>query len=233
MYIDIRCGDSYSLIKSLSDASVDLILTDVPYNVSKENNIKTMPDRNGRNGIDFGEWDDGFDLNTLKEFVPLLKQDGSFITFCAFEQYVEIRRILESAGLICKDKFIWKKTNPMPRNRNRSYISNCEMGVWFVRKGGKWTFNRQNEKYQQMVFEYPSESGGGMKRYHPTQKNVKLLEELIKIHSNENDVIFDPFMGSGSTCIAAFNTGRHFIGFEKERKYYDIACNRLNEVKNG
>lgn len=233
MYIDIRCGDSFDLIKSLSDASIDLLLTDVPYNVSKENNIKTMPDRNGRNGIDFGEWDDDFDLNTLKEFIPLLKKDGSFITFCAFEQYAEIRRILENAGLICKDKFIWKKTNPMPRNRDRRYISNCEMGVWFVKKGGKWTFNRQDEKYQQMVFEYPSESGGGVKRWHPTQKNVKLLEELIKIHSNENDVIFDPFMGSGSTCIAAFNTGRHFIGFEKERKYYDIACNRLNEVKNG
>lgn len=76
---------------------------------------------------------------------------------------------------------------------------------------------------------FASESGGAFKRYHPTQKPVKLIEEIIKIHSNEGDLVLDPFMGSGTTAISAINTGRHYIGFELDEKYYDILTDRIAE----
>lgn len=69
------------------------------------------------------------------------------------------------------------------------------------------------------------------KGVHPTQKPVALLEYLIKTYTNEGDVVLDNCMGSGSTCVAAVNTNRHYIGFELDEKYFDIACQRLDEVE--
>lgn len=62
---------------------------------------------------------------------------------------------------------------------------------------------------------------------HPTQKSVKLMEEIIKVHTNKNDIVIDPFMGSGTTGVACLTLDRKFIGIEIEKKYYDIAKNRL------
>lgn len=223
--IILKQGDCLELMKDIPDRSIDLILTDIPFNVSRENNFKTMKDRKGRNGIDFGEWDKNFDESCLSLFIPKLKAGGSLVLFHAFEQYETVRTVL--AELELKDRLIWQKTNPMPRNRERRYISNIEMFSWFVKKGGKWTFHRQNENYDGCVLQYPSESGGGFTRYHPCQKNCKMLENIIKRHSNENDVVWDPFMGSGSTGVACMNTGRKFIGMELEDKYFKGAKERI------
>lgn len=221
----IECGDCLELIKNIPNGSIDLILTDIPYNVSRENNFKTMKDRTGRNGIEFGEWDYNFDVSCLDSFIPKLKDGGSMIIFHAFEQFDKVRYSLCKLNL--KDKMMWLKTNPMPRNRDRRYVSNIEMLSWYVKDGAKWTFNRQHDTYDGCVLEYPSESGGGFKRYHPCQKNIKMLEELIKRHSNENDTILDPFMGSGSTGVACINTNRNFIGYELDENYFKIAKERL------
>lgn len=214
-------------VKLLDDESVDLILTDIPYNVSRDNNFKTMKDRKGRKGIDFGEWDKGFNEESLINLERVLKKGGSLITFHAFEQYEIIRNVFNR--LEVKDKIIWQKTNPMPRNRDRRWISDIEIASWFVKKGGKWTFNRQNEKYEASVLKYPAESGGGFKRYHPTQKNLSMIEYILNIHSNEGDLILDPFMGGGTTAVAAVKNNRNFIGFEISDEYHKIATERLNE----
>ena len=129
-----------------------------------------------------------------------------------------------------KDKLIWEKTNTMPRNRDRRYISNIEILSWYVKPKNKWTFNRQNGKYESSVLKYPSESGGGFRRYHPTQKNLKMIEYLIKIHTNENDVVLDPFMGSGTTGVACMNLNRRFMGIELDESYFNIAKNRIEEA---
>lgn len=156
----IECGDRLELIKNIPDGNIDLILTDIPYNVSRENNFKTMKDRAGRNGIEFGEWDYNFDASCLDSFIPKLKKGGGMIVFHAFEQFDNVRHSLCKLNL--KDKMIWLKTNPMPRNRDRRYISNIEMLSWYVKDGAKWTFNRQNDTYDGCVLKYPSESGGGV-----------------------------------------------------------------------
>ena len=87
------------------------------------------------------------------------------------------------------------------------------------------------KKYQKMIFRYPSESGGGFVRYHPTQKNLKLMEELVKIHTDENDTVLDCFMGSGTTGVACVNTNRNFIGIELDDNYFKIAEERINNSK--
>ena len=228
----VICGDCFDFLKTIQDIKFDAIITDIPYEISVDNNFKTMKDRVGRNGIDFGEWDKTFNISKLKNFSDILSENGSIVLFHSFEQYSDVKKTLEDSGLVCKDKLIWEKTNPMPRNRDRRYISNCEMASWYVVKKAKWTFNRQDEKYQKMIFRYPSESGGGFIRYHPTQKNLDLMCDLIKIHTNECDLVFDPFSGSGTTAIACINTNRKFICIEKEKKYYDISVERIkNHLK--
>lgn len=224
--------DCFPFMKEMvkNNFKVDCILTDIPYQISMENNFKTMKDRTGRNGIDFGEWDKEFDCSSLSIFGKLLNPNGSVVLFHSFEQYGDVKKALESAGLECKDRIIWRKTNPMPRNRDRRYISNCEMGSWYVMKKAKWTFNRQNEKYQEMIFNYPSESGGGFKRYHPTQKNLEMVKELVSIHTNEGDIVFDPFAGSGTTGLACKLLGRNFIGCEVDENYTNIAKERIENV---
>lgn len=221
-------GDCLDIINNIE--VVDCIITDIPYNISKKNNFKTMKDRTGRNGIDFGEWDKGFEEENLIQFIPLIKSGGSFILFHSFEQFGKLKEIFENNGLMLKDKLIWEKTNPMPRNRDRRYISNIEILSWYVKPKNKWTFNRQNGKYESSVLKYPSESGGGFRRYHPTQKNLKMIEYLIKIHTNENNVVLDPFMGSGTTGVACMNLNRRFMGIELDESYFNIAKNRIEEA---
>lgn len=224
-------GDCFELIREIHPKSIDLILTDIPFNISKENNFQTMKDRKGRNGIDFGDWDKQFDENKLSNLIPLLNTNGSIVIFHAFEQFTKICEIFKDE-MDLKDRLIWQKTNPMPRNRDRRYINNIEMFSWFVKKKSKWTFNRISDKYDGCVFAYPSESGGGFKRYHPCQKNVDLIENLVQRHTNIGDLILDPFMGSGTTGVAALKSGRNFIGIELDENYYKIAEERIKESMN-
>lgn len=220
-------GDCLKILKAIPDNYVDLILTDPPYNISKDNNFRTM----GRNGIDFGEWDHEADLTTwLSVASRVLKSGGSLVIFNDWKNLPEIAKVCESNGLVLKDLLRWKKNNPMPRNRDRRYVVDYEFAIWLVKKG-KWTFNRQNEKYQRPEFEYPIVSA--KERKHPTQKPVELMEDLIKIHSNENDIVLDPFMGSGSTGVGALNLNRKFIGIEIVDEYFEIAKNRLEDLGRG
>lgn len=217
-------------LQQIQEKSIDLIVADPPYVISKESNFHTMKDRkNARTGTNFGNWDIDFDnAPWITESFRTLKPGGSLIVFNDFKKSSIVVDIATSAGYVYKDTLIWKKTNPMPRNRDRRYIPDVEMLIWFV-KPGKWTYNRQNEKYESSILPFAVESGGGFKRYHPTQKPVKLIEYLLSIHSNDGDVILDPFMGSGTTAIAAINTNRNFIGFELDKNYYDTCINRINE----
>lgn len=210
--------------------SVDLIVADPPYVISRKSNFHTMKDRkNARTGTDFGTWDEEFNNQPwIEKSFDILKDGGSLIVFNDFKKVSDIITISTRAGFEFKDVIVWEKTNPMPRNRDRRYVPSLELMIWFVKKKkAKWTFNRQDRAYQSPVMRYPSESGGAFKRYHPTQKPIKLIENIIKIHSNEGELVLDPFMGSGTTAISALNTGRNFIGFELDKKYYDILSERI------
>jgi site-specific DNA-methyltransferase (adenine-specific) len=216
-------------MKRIPDKSVDLILTDIPYNISKENNFKTMKDRKGRNGIDFGKWDKGFDVRPLCILQGKMKSGGSLVLFHAIEQFSLIKNTFNE--ILYKDSIVWEKTNPMPRNRDRRYVSNVEIASWYVNPNAKWTFNRQSNSYDSCVYKYPSESGGGFTRYHPCQKNLQLIQSIILRHSNAGDTVLDPFIGGGTTAISCMNTGRNFIGFELSKEYCDLANKRIEKHK--
>lgn len=223
--INLNNGDSLEFIKTLKDNSIDSVLTDPPYNISKDNNFSTM----GRSGIDFGTWDKGFDLNTWIELVaPKVKKGGNVVIFNAWKNLGEIANTLENNGFIVKDMIRWEKSNPMPRNRDRRFIVDYETAIWAVKKGGSWTFNRQNETYDRPLIKSgvtpKSEKEG---KGHPTQKPVEVMEWLVKHLTNEGDVVLDPFMGSGSTGVACKNLERSFIGIELEEEYYNVAQKRI------
>lgn len=220
-------GDALEKLDKMIDGgfTVDCVITDPPYNIARDNNFQTI----GRAGIDFGEWDKGFDqFEWLNRLPKILNKNGSVVIFNDWKNVGEIAKYCETIGLEIKDLLRWEKTNPMPRNRDRRYITDYECAIWLVKKGAKWTFNRLSETYQRPKFIYGLV--GGKDKVHPTQKPVKLMEELLLIHSNEDDIILDCFMGSGSTGVACMNTNRKFIGVELDESYYGVAEKRISEA---
>ncbi len=221
-------ADSYSFIHEMikSKMKVNHIITDPPYNISQNNNFNTM---GNRKGLDFGEWDWKFDLTSwLSHYDKILEPGGTVIIFCSFHFISYIVEKLKSIGYDIKDCIRWIKTNPMPRNRDRRYVSDYEFAVWAVKPGAKWVFNRDVKNRPYHKPEFTSGVVSGKERTeHPTQKSIKLMEELIKIHTNSGDVILDPFVGSGTTAVAAKNLKRRYIAIEKDKKFFNISKNRL------
>ena len=229
---EIYSGDSYTIFKELSQNNIKVnhIITDPPYNISQDNSFSTM--KNPRKGINFGNWDKNFDLYSwISDYSQLLEKNGSMIIFCSYRFMSYIIDKLESSGLTVKDIIIWKKSNPMPRNIERRYVQDTEFAIWAVNKKAKWVFNKPTDTpYLRPSYE-TSIVSGKERTNHPTQKSLKLMEELIKIHTNSNDTILDPFMGSGSTGVASIKNGRKFIGIELDKEYFDIAAKRLKKKK--
>lgn len=223
-------GDAYDVINFLKDKKikVDAIITDPPYNISKDNNFSTMKNAK-RQGVDFGEWDKNFNLfDWIKLYSPLIKDDGSFIIFCSYRYMSYIIDELEKNDFVVKDIIEWKKSNPMPRNINRRYVQDTEFAVWAVKKNAKWIFNKPEDvPYLRSTFTTPLVSGKE-KVGHPTQKSLELMRQIIKIHTNEDDLILDCFMGSRTTGVACLLENRKFIGIEKDAEYFNIASNRIN-----
>lgn len=204
---------------------VDFVLTDPPYNISKSNRFHTMK---GRQGIDFGSWDKDFDQTTwIKKLNKIVNKDGGVIIFNSWKNLGLISETLENSGFETKDIITWKKTNPMPRNRERRYIVDREFAIWAVKKNSNWTFNKPKNKAY-IIPEYTSSLVcGNEKTKHPTQKKVSVIKEIIETHTNKNDIVLDLFMGSGTTGIAALSSLRRFIGVELNREYFNIVKTRF------
>jgi len=229
----IHNNDYKNIIPNLKN-KVDCIITDPPYNISKNNNFNTIKDKKGNqkyNSIDFGEWDKDFNINEYLDIcLPSIKKSGSFISFMDWKDISIYVNILEKNKYLVKQMLQWIKPNTAPKNRDRLYITNYEIAIWAT-NGKDWTFNRQNSKMQIPQFYYPFVSGNE-KTIHPTQKPVKLIRELIKIHTNPGDIILDPFMGSGSIGEAALLEGRKYIGVEISPEYFEISKKRLSNFNN-
>ena len=225
-------GDCLEEMKNIKDDSIDCILTDPPYNISKKNGFKGF--FGYKAGLDFGEWDKDFDLTSwIGSATKKLKKGGTIIVFTGWRSISYIVEELEKNGVETKDLIRWERTNPFPRNRDRRFLTDCDYAILGTKKGAKWTFNRLSETFERPKIEYRcANKSDHLHGYHPTSKPVFVMEYLVKRVTNENDVILDCFMGSGSTGVAALNTNRNFIGIELDKNYFEIAQQRIKEAQN-
>ncbi|MBR6810869.1 DNA (cytosine-5-)-methyltransferase [Candidatus Saccharibacteria bacterium] len=222
--------DAYRFLRDMASYGfeVDHIITDPPYNISKDNNFSTMKSAK-RQGVDFGEWDKEFDLTGwIPDAEKILRPGGTFIIFNSYRNLTPIIEKMESCGLVIKDVIKWIKTNPMPRNIDRRYVQDTEYAIWAVKPKKPWVFNKKADKPYLRAEYRTSTVSGNERTSHPTQKSEKLMSEIIEVHSNKGDLILDPFMGSGTTGVSALSKGRRFIGCELSEEYFDIAKERIS-----
>jgi site-specific DNA-methyltransferase (adenine-specific)/modification methylase len=227
-YGEIYTADSFEKIKEVPDQSVDVILTDPPYNLGmySTGNIKMSWRADFNN--DIAQWDqETFDPSAwVAEFQRILKPTGNIFGFTSYNLLGEWHRAFDPVF----DTFqfmVWHKTNPAPKLRRAGFLNSCELIVCAWNKGHTWNFGRQNEMHN--FIETPICMGHERVKNpkHPTQKPVKVLQHLLKLGSKEGDLVFDPFMGVGSTGVAALKMQRRFLGFEKEPAYVIASAPRL------
>jgi site-specific DNA-methyltransferase (adenine-specific) len=228
--------DCFDGFKRIPDKSIDLVLCDMPY------------------GTTACKWDSILDLELIwKELSRISKDNAASVLFA---QMPFSAKLVNSNINKFRYNWIWDKSQGTGHlNAKKSPLKNHEDILVFYEK--QTTYNPQfssGEPYKTISAYIGSENYGSQvrvstnnngirypktiirfrkerPRLHPTQKPVALIEYLIKTYSNEGDTVLDFCMGSGTTAIAAINTKRNFIGFEKEKKYYEIALNRIKEHK--
>ena len=247
-YDYIKCGDCLELMKDIPDGSINCIVTSPPYWKGFEyeayfNSYKQYLD-----------WCEKW----LIECKRVLKSNGTMwlnvindseITIRAFEiMEIATRKIMFKLH----DTIVWYRYNQQPANTNRQLTNQCEYIFMMKHTSANVNLNKSDAynknphifktKNVGNVWEIPFNSGKKITGFGKKETKskwghsgfpVELPETCILLSTNEGDIVLDPFIGSGTTAVACVNTNRHYIGFEKEPKYYDIACKRLNEVKGG
>jgi site-specific DNA-methyltransferase (adenine-specific) len=160
----------------------------------------------------------------VSEFYRVLRKGGTAIIFFDLWKVTNLKDILEDNKFKQLRFLEWIKTNPQPLNSSRNYLTNCREIALLGVKGGSPTFN---SKYDNAIYKYPLQ--GGKDRFHPTQKSLRLFQDLITKHSNPGDIVLDPFSGSGTTAVAAKLTERNFLGCEVDQKFFDKSVDRLEK----
>lgn len=235
-------GDCLSLMPVLPDASVDMVFADLPY------------------GVTANKWDTVIPFEPLwRELLRVAKPNAAFV-FTATQPFATAL-IMSQPKLFRYDLVWEKTTATGHLNAKKMPLRAHEHVLVFYRKAGAYnpqitpatelrgsTSSRsqaQSSNYGYAADKPPWVDNGlrqprsvikiGVEKrrasVHPTQKPVALLEWLIKTYSNSGDVILDPTMGSGTTGVAALNTGRRFAGFEKDRSYYQSAKQRISATQ--
>ncbi|HIU90143.1 MAG TPA: site-specific DNA-methyltransferase [Candidatus Caccomonas pullistercoris] len=230
----LLCGDSKQLIKEVPDGSIDLLLTDPPYNLSPHStgNIP-LPGRTPLNN-DVAEWDkiEFKPEDWASEFQRVLKPTGNFFIFTSYNQIGRWHALLDP--MFDTTQFmVWHKTNPAPKIYKAGFLNSCELIFCGWNKKHKWNFISQKEMHNFLESPVCMRPERLSRPKHPTQKPVSILRKIITIATDVGDVVFDPFMGVGSTGVAAKQLNRRFVGFELDREYHVAACRRINQTTNG
>lgn len=226
--------DCFSALKKIPDHSIDLILTDPPYNIAQYSTGNIKFDWRSDINNDLAEWD----LKELKpsdlitEFKRILSPKGNIFIFCSYNIIGEYHKVFDPEF----DTFqfmVWHKKNPVPNFRKTSFLNSCELIIACWNKGHTWNFTNQADMHNFiesgicMGNERIKKSDGT--NLHPTQKPIKILEKIIKLASNENDIVLDCFNGVGSTGDAALKNGRRYIGIEVDKTYIEATEARMKK----
>ncbi len=242
-------GDCLEIMPQIiKDKSADMVITDPPYMID----YKEWDNCLFQKCIDFED----FTEKWIKECFRILKDTGSFWSFMGYQNIVSFFKILEKYGFphyenwviwarqkgrgsskhlksqrediihVTKNKieYVWNNLK-MLREVVCPYTKNGKPRGWFLDENGKRV--RWTGLGNVWVYSVPYWGGIEEKQVHPSQKPIMLIERLALLSSNENAIIFDPFMGSGTTGVVCIKSKRKFIGIEGEEKYFDIACERI------
>ncbi|HAH64894.1 MAG TPA: modification methylase [Rhizobiales bacterium] len=242
----IIVGDCIEALRRLAEASVDLVFADPPYNLQLNSEL-LRPDNSRVDGVD-DDWDkfgsfaayDAFTRAWLQACRRVLKPSGSLWVIGSYHNIFRVGATLQDLGFWMLNDVIWRKTNPMPNFRGRRFTNAHETLIWAsTGPKARYTFNYEsmkalNEDLQMRSdWLFPICSGAERlkqdsgRKTHPTQKPEALLHRVILASSHAGDVVLDPFLGSGTTAVAAKRLGRHFIGIEREAAYAQAAEARL------
>lgn len=232
-------GNCLEIMKNLKEDSVDLIVTDPPYNLgnfmrNRDTNLKKMRANffgdAGWDDLEYHEWIENMDL-FFKESTRILRKGGAMIVFMSLIKVETLIKLAEKNKLYYKTTGIWHKKNPMPRNMNLHFINSVEGWVYFINEARTGTFNNEAKAIHDFI--ETSLTPSSEKRYggHPTQKPELVIKHFVELLSNPKDVIMDPFMGSGTTGVVARSVGRDFVGIELKDDYFDVALKRISDVK--
>lgn len=221
-------NDYFEFVKRIKDNSIDLILTDPPYNISKYStgNIN-IPGRKAINN-DISDWDkiEIKPSDLANEFVRIIKPNGNIFVFTGYNKFGEWHSTFDP--LFDTFQFmVWHKLNPTPKIYKTGFLNSCELIVCMWNKGHKWNFSSQSNMHnflESSICTYPERLKSP---FHPTQKPVEILKKIIEVSSNPNDIVFDPFMGVGSCGVAALELKRRFLGIEINNEYFAASKRRL------
>ena len=221
-------GDCMEIMKGIPDKSIELILCDPPYNLAKYSTGNMKFDWRGEINNDLAKWDliELSPAKLLGEFKRILSPTGNIFVFTSYHMIGEWHEVFDKEF----DTFqfmVWHKTNPVPNIRKSSFLNSCELIACMWNKGHTWNFLKQSEMHN--FIEAPICMGSERLKLpkHPTQKPLSVLKHIIKIASNEGDLILDMFMGVGSTGVAAIELNRRFIGIEIDEEYYRASERRM------
>ena len=228
-------------MQKIKKETVDVVFADPPYFLS--NGGKSIS--SGKVvSVNKGEWDKKENYGDIQKFTEtwirecyrILKNKCSIWISGTYHNIFDIKKALDNIGFKIINIIIWKKVDPPPLIYKNKFRFSYEFIIW-ADKGNSHIFNYKemfNIKGDELedVWLLPSVPMNEKKYgYHPTQKPECLLERIIMASTLEEQLVLDPFMGSGTTGIVCERLNRRFIGIEKENKYYEIARNRIKRSK--
>jgi len=246
----VHIGDSIAFMESLPEKSVDMVFADPPYNLQFYGDL-FRPDQTYVKGVS-EDWDkfdsnqayDEFTNRWMKAAKRILKDDGTMWVIGSYHNIFRCGTVLQNLGFWVLNDVIWLKTNPMPNFKGTRFTNAHETMIWASKsKASKYTFNYDSMKIinddAQMRSDWVIPICAGAERVknqagktaHPTQKPESLLYRIIMASTNPDDIIVDPFFGTGTTGAVAKKLGRNFIGMDQERAYAELARERIDAVE--
>ncbi|MCP5364726.1 MAG: site-specific DNA-methyltransferase [Hyphomicrobiales bacterium] len=242
-------GDCIEVMASLPSDMADVIFADPPYNLQLAGELR-RPNQSRVDGVE-DAWDkfsgfDAYDRFTrawLTEAKRLLKPDGSLWVIGSYHNIFRVGTILQDLGLWILNDVIWRKTNPMPNFRGRRFTNAHETLIWCAKsEGARYHFDYRamknlNDDLQMRSDWYIPICGGSERlrndgrKAHSTQKPEALLHRVILASSQVDDLILDPFFGTGTSGAVAVKLGRRYLGIEANAQYLDLARERIKSVE--
>ena len=223
----IHLGDSYELIKEIPDNSVDLVIIDPPYLINYFTNYRIDKSHDFCSPIE-NDTNEELVLGIIKELYRVLKNDTAIYIFCSPDK-IDIFKQEVDKYFKQKNIIIWVKNNWSAGDLEAQYSKQYEM-VIYANKGRRFLNGYRNTDVWIANEVQGFKRVAGNEQIHQNEKPLELIKRMIEKSSNEDDLILDCFSGSGTTCVAAKELGRRFIGIEIDANYHKISVDRLNGI---